>query len=228
MALAAATRYYPGLESFLLWLVPTSIRKIQHDHYATALDKIHRRMDLTTERDDFMTPMIENNPRYEKMSIPEIESTTALLLIAGSETTGTTLCGITNCLVQNPLELRKLETEIRRRFAKESDMTHYELQKLPFLNAVISEGLRLCNPVAGGILRIVPKGGATVCGYSLPEGVSILNHNNYGENLLIASIMPDPRRRQYHRPFPLRRQLPPCKRLPPRSLPPGCFALRGI
>lgn len=180
MALVAATRYYIGLEPLLIRLVPASIRKIQRDHYATALDKIHRRMDLATERDDFMTPMLKNNPNFETMSIPEIESTTALLLLAGSETTGTTLCGTTNYLVQNPLELQKLEREIRSSFKKESDITLRALQNLLFLNAVICEGLRLCNPVAGGILRIVPKGGGTVCGYFLPGGVSIIGYLSYG------------------------------------------------
>lgn len=29
----------------------------------------------------------------------------------------------------------------------------------------------MCNPVAGGILRSVPKGGTTLCGHFLPEGV---------------------------------------------------------
>lgn len=133
-----------------MWLVPASIRKMQQDHYATALDKIHRRMDLVTARDDFMTPMLENNPNFEKMSIPEIESTTALLLVAGSETTGTALCRTTNYLVQNPCELQKLEKEIRSNFQKELDIKIRALQSLPFLNAVIHEGLRLCNPVAGG------------------------------------------------------------------------------
>jgi cytochrome P450 len=172
MALAAATRYYAGLESLLLQLVPASIRKMQSDHYATALDKIHRRIASATKREDFMSAMLENNPNFERMSLPEIESTMSLLLIAGSETTGTTLCGIMNCLVQNPDELRKLEQEVRGGCKREEDITLRTLQNLPFLNAVISEGLRLCNPVAGGILRIVPKGGATVCGYFLPEGVS--------------------------------------------------------
>lgn len=173
MALAAATRYHAGLEDFLLRLVPASIRKMQADHYETALDKIHRRMDLKTERDDFMTPMLQNNPNLSRMSVPEIESTTSLLLVAGSETTGTTLCGTTNLLVQNPHDLRRLEEEIQSGFKKESNITLQALYNLPFLNAVIPEGLRLCNPVAGGILRVVPKGGAAVCGHFLPEDVSI-------------------------------------------------------
>lgn len=180
MALAAATRYYIGLESLLIWLLPTSIRNLQREHYAAALDKIHRRMDLETARDDFMTPMLKNNPNFKKMSIPEIESTTALLLLAGSETTGTTLCGIVSYLVQNPSALKKLEREVRSSLKREPDITLRTLQNLPFLNAVIHEGLRLCNPVAGGILRIVPEGGDTVCGYFLPEGVSILDDFDFG------------------------------------------------
>lgn len=173
MALAAATRYYAGLEPFLLWLLPSSIRRMQSDHYAFALNKIHRRMDRLTARDDFMTPMLnQNNPNYTRMSLPEIESTTALLLLAGSETTGTTLCGTITLLLQNPVEMKKLEREIRNSVQREEDLTFRKLQNLPFLNAVIQEGLRLCNPVAGGLLRVTPRGGATVCGHFLPEGVS--------------------------------------------------------
>ncbi|KAF5873019.1 putative cytochrome p450 protein [Botrytis fragariae] len=119
MALAAATQYFPGLDSLILKLFPASTRKI------------------------------------------------------GSETTGTTICGILNCLVQNPHELAKLETEVRTIFEKEEDITLSALQQLPFLNAVVNEGLRICNPVSGGLLRIVPRGGATVCGHFLPEGTHI-------------------------------------------------------
>lgn len=180
MALAAATRYYIGLEPFLIRLLPPRIRKMQSDHYATALGKIHRRMNRSTAREDFMTPMLNsNNPNFTKMSLEEIESTTALLLVAGSETTGTTLCGTINLLVQNPIELRKLEHEIRSNYKREEELTFRTLQTLPFLNAVIHEGLRLCNPVAGGLLRVAPKGGATVCGHFLPEGVSDCNECLY-------------------------------------------------
>ena len=167
-----------------------------------------------------MTPMLKKNPNFEKMSVPEIESTTAMLLLAGSETTGTTLCGTTNYLVQNPYELRKLEREIRNTFQMDSDITLRALQNLPFLNAVIWEGLRLCNPVAGGILRIVPKGGDTVCGYFLPGGVSIVDYSRYGGYVLMDLPILDTRNRQFDHLVTLRRQLPSLQRLSARPLPP--------
>ena len=176
MALTAATRYYAGLESLLMYLIPASVRKAQADHYATARDKIHQRiMVVDTKRDDFMTPMLsENNPDFKNMSLPEVESTMVLFLLAGSETTATALCGTFSYLSHSPAELRKLEQEIRGAFKREEDMTLRALQNLPFLNAVVSEGLRMCTPVPTGLFRIVPKGsgGVTVCGVFLPEGVS--------------------------------------------------------
>ncbi|KAF7954467.1 hypothetical protein EAE96_005588 [Botrytis aclada] len=176
MALAAVTQYFPVLDSLILKLLPVSTRKMQEDHFAYAAEKIHRRLQRPeSAQGDFMTVMLDpkNNPSFSKMSMPEIESTTALLLLGGSETTGTTICGILNCLVQNPQELGKLETEVRTIFEREEDITLSALQQLPFLNAVVNEGLRICNPVSGGLLRVVPQGGAMVCGYFLPEGTHI-------------------------------------------------------
>ncbi|GAW15640.1 hypothetical protein ANO14919_050590 [Xylariales sp. No.14919] len=172
-AFAATTRYYSGLEPLLLQLIPPSIRKMQDDHFAFAKARVRRRMQ-SPKRDDFMTPMLEGNPNFEKMSIPEIESTVAVLILAGSETTATTLCGICNSLVQSPEQLHRLEKEIRSTFDTERNITLRALQQLPFLNAVISEGLRICNPVAGGILRKVPEGGSMICGYFLPKGTHVL------------------------------------------------------
>lgn len=172
MNYATATRYYPPFENILLLLLPPSIRKLQRDHFKQAIDKIHRRMNLEEQREDFMTPVLQNNPNYDKMSLGEIESTFSMIIIAGSETTATILSGLTNELTQNPVEYEKLVREIRSSFTSDSDMTFAALKALPFLNAVCSESLRLCNPVPTGLPRVVPPGGASVCGHFLPENVT--------------------------------------------------------
>jgi cytochrome P450 len=173
MTLAAATRFYPVLENISLRLLPAKIKKMQKDHYQVALDKIHRRMNLEKEREDFMTPVLKNNPNFQNMSLEEIESTFSLLIVAGSETTATTMCGATNELVKAPGELQKLVSEVRNAFKSESEMTFEALRKLPFLNAVCQETLRICHPIPAGLPRLVPKGGGVICGHFIPEFVSV-------------------------------------------------------
>ncbi|MCJ1405111.1 hypothetical protein MMC11_008337 [Xylographa trunciseda] len=176
MTLLAATRFYPLLHHTLLTLVPPSIRRMQRAHYAVALDKIHRRMNLEKPRADFMTPVLAHNPNYSRMSLEEIESTFALLIVAGSETTATVLSGVTNELLKAPAQLRRLEAEVRGAFARADDITFAAAKALPFLNAVCSEGLRMCNPVPAGLPRVVPDGGESVCGHFLPGGTNLSVH----------------------------------------------------
>jgi len=46
------------------------------------------------------------------------------------------------------------------------------LEQMPYLNAVIKEGLRMSSGVVSGLLRIVPSPGATICDTFVPAGVS--------------------------------------------------------
>ena len=118
-----------------------------------------------------MTPVIELNGDMQRMSLPEIELTFSLLIIGGSETTATTLSGITNYLIQTPPAMQSLVTEIRGAFEAEQDITMDSVRDPPYLGAVISESLRLYNPLPIGLPRIVPPGGDTVCGQWLPGQV---------------------------------------------------------
>lgn len=172
MHFTAMIRYYPALEAIGMKLLPRSLLEQQRAHFQLAVDKIHHRLNLETQRNDFATPLIKDNKDMQFMSMPEIESTLNVLIVAGSETTSTTLAGIINYLVQYPKVLAKLVNEVRERFPRDEEITMATTKNLRYLNACISEGLRICTPTPGGMPRVVTPGGGSVCGRWLPENVS--------------------------------------------------------
>jgi cytochrome P450 len=109
----------------------------------------------------------EWNFSFEKMS-----RNATILLLAGSETTATTLSGATYLLLSHPRVLEKLKLEIRSSFSKPEDITIASVSKCSYLLAVLNETLRCYPPLTAGMVRVVPRGGATIAGSFIPEGVS--------------------------------------------------------
>ena len=133
---------------------------------------INRSQKLNTDRPDFMTPFMKKNSHFENVSTDEILSTFNFVIIAESETTATMLTVIFNLLSRSERILQRLCTEIRTKFKRETDITIDNIHDLPYLEAVLNEGLRMCNPIPGGLPRVVPEGGDTYAGVYLPGGVS--------------------------------------------------------
>jgi cytochrome P450 len=167
-----ATRFYPLVEFILLKCIPPSLKKMQKDHYQQIVDKVQRRLHWELERPDLMSYVIKET-NGKQMSMGEINATFMVLTTAGSETTATVLGGIVNYLVNSPDKLNCVKAEVRRNFATLEQLTLDALQDLPYLNAVINEGLRLCPPIPWVLPRLVPTGGDTVCGVWLPGGVGV-------------------------------------------------------
>ncbi|KAL8917302.1 MAG: hypothetical protein Q9208_008023 [Pyrenodesmia sp. 3 TL-2023] len=103
---------------------------------------------------------------------PEIEKTAATMIVAGSETTGTCLAGILNHVLKDRQVKEKLAHEIRAQYSSSDEIDEESLARLLYLGAVIQEGLRIAPPVPTGMPRVVPAGGAQVCGHWLPTDVS--------------------------------------------------------
>lgn len=173
-AYVAATRFYPWIEHLLMnYCIPPSLKKKQRDHFQQIVDKVRRRMNYEVERPDIMSHVITRGDDAEGgMSIDEINVTFMVLTTAGSETTATVLAGIMNYLIQHPDKLDTMAGEVRQ-FQSETDLTLDALRNLPYLNAVINEGLRLCTPIPWMLPRRVPPGGGTVCGVWLPGGTPV-------------------------------------------------------
>ncbi|KAI6347935.1 hypothetical protein MCOR25_010866 [Pyricularia grisea] len=104
------------------------------------------------------------------MSRRLINVNASMLVMAGMETSSTALKAITYLLVSNPDKLQKLAREVRA-LPKRSDLNSKNLQTLVYLNAVISEGLRLfpSGQAALAAQRRIAPGGNFVCGEFLPQ-----------------------------------------------------------
>ncbi|TEA13612.1 Cytochrome P450 monooxygenase lolP1 [Colletotrichum sidae] len=101
--------------------------------------------------------------------------------IAGSDTTATAIRMILLSLLSNPRAYSSLRAEIDAAAAANRisrPVRDAEARTLPYLQAVIREGLRLYPPSTGIVSKEVPAGGGdTVHGFRLPAGTQL------GENV---------------------------------------------
>jgi hypothetical protein len=89
-------------------------------------------------------------------------------------------------LLKSPEKLQRLTQEVRGAFPTFEDVTITKLSQLPYLQACIEEGLRMYPPVASGLPRITPEGGAKICGQWVPSGVS--KHNSTTATLALDLV----------------------------------------
>ena len=75
-------------------------------------------------------------------------------------------------IITNPRVYSKLLAEIANA-SPSSPIQDAEARNLPYLQAVIKEGLRIFPPVTGLMTKEVPPGGDTIHSLFLPEGTKI-------------------------------------------------------
>ncbi|KAF9878749.1 cytochrome p450 [Colletotrichum karsti] len=99
-----------------------------------------------------------------------------LEFIAGSDSTATAVRMTMLCLLNTPTSLNSLRKEMDTAIAERrisSPITDAEARELPYLQAVIKEGIRMYPPSTGLNYKQVAKGGVELCGYFLPEGTQL-------------------------------------------------------
>ncbi|KEF50944.1 uncharacterized protein A1O9_13006 [Exophiala aquamarina CBS 119918] len=79
-------------------------------------------------------------------------------VIAGTLTTAAALSEITYYLLEQPMELEKLKNELAEVFPRPTDLPEIaKLEQLPYLTAVIKEGLRLSSGISTRLQRIATE-----------------------------------------------------------------------
>lgn len=76
-------------------------------------------------------------------------------------------------IITNPRVVNALRAEISAARPSWPVITDAEARKMPYLQAVIKEGLRIFPPVVGLMAKEVPPGGDTFKGVFLPGGTKI-------------------------------------------------------
>jgi cytochrome P450 len=101
---------------------------------------------------------------------------TLITRVAGSDSTANAIRTTLLCLISTPSALAALRQEIDSGVTAgriSAPIRDSEARSLPYLQAVIKEGLRMYPPATGHNYKQVPKGGDTVYGYFLPEGTQL-------------------------------------------------------
>ena len=128
---------------------------------------------------DFLSKFfIKHFAEPSKFTMYHIFAGCASNIVAGSDTTATSLAGILYHLLGNPETLQKLRYEVEETIPKNAsklEVPWSESQNMPYLQVVIKETLRLHTAVALPMERVVPPGGANICGQYFPAGVSCHN-----------------------------------------------------
>ena len=180
---SSLSRYYP-LDQIIAWSFMQMTSKIRQRNLKLGVDMITRRLDkgdLGSGRSDIISPVIGNiidakdGPSKSKgITRDELNVNLLAMLMAGSQLTTTALASSTYYLLRFPETLEKLKQEIQTSFATEKDITITSTLGVPYLEAVVSETLRMHHPTPSDPKsRVVAAGGQEIAGYMVPGGVHL-------------------------------------------------------
>ncbi|KAJ6455295.1 benzoate para-hydroxylase [Mycena vitilis] len=142
-----------------------------------ARERVDKRIRTNAKRDDLLNKLIEarmkESGELDERQVTELTAEAVTILIAGSHTAAASTAAILYLLRKNENVYRKLMNELTDSFGEGQIPTHEQLKKLPYLQAVITEGLRHHGTNAIGLPRLVPQGGIVLLGRPYPEGAEL-------------------------------------------------------
>ncbi|KAK7279526.1 hypothetical protein RJT34_24579 [Clitoria ternatea] len=171
--------YFPVLRMF----DPQRIRR----HTANYIDKLFDVLDpMIDERmkmrkdgdyvtnDDMLDILLDlKDANNQKINKKQIKHLFLDLLVAGTDTTAYGLERTMTELMHNPEAMLKAKKELEETIGKGEVVEESDVARLPYLQAVIKESLRL-HPPAPLLLPRRAKLDVEVCGYTIPKGAQVL------------------------------------------------------
>ncbi|KAJ7595196.1 cytochrome P450 [Mycena floridula] len=149
-------------------LLPVSV--LQKQFGGISRDTLLARMKRGAGTEDLLSHMLDERGTGEQaLTFPTLVAESRLALAAGSDTTAVTLCNLFTYLMTHPAAYSKLQKEV------DAALLEDDLAKLPYLNAVINETLRIMPVVPNGIQRVLSAGsqGCTIGGNYIPPSTVV-------------------------------------------------------
>ncbi|KAF2823676.1 putative cytochrome P450 [Ophiobolus disseminans] len=115
----------------------------QKKHIDYTRNKVNARLENTSPRKDFVANLI-NKVNDGELDAEELAAHSSTLIVAGAETVASSMSGILYWLIRptSSASYDKLRKEIRSHYSSYEDIDYSSTQKLPYLQAVVKEGLR--------------------------------------------------------------------------------------
>ncbi|PWY88551.1 pisatin demethylase [Aspergillus heteromorphus CBS 117.55] len=144
------------------------------------------------EKTDLLNVYIEAGQERPDMISPErVLGMTLSTIIGGSDITAFTVTYGLSEILKNQNILSNIEQEIKGHELSYPPSIK-ELSKLPYLNAIVKETLRLSSPVQFNLDRVTPDGGMEMGGTHIPAGTTvgclqgIINHDEvFGSDVTV-------------------------------------------
>ncbi|OQV04057.1 hypothetical protein CLAIMM_09006 isoform 2 [Cladophialophora immunda] len=135
-------------------------------------DRWIKRDGVAAQRGDILGALMEarDPATNERLEFAELATNASTNIIAGSDTVTISLTAIVYHLLRNPDRAAQLTAEVRGSSLGDAPLFR-DIQRLPYLDACIKEGMRLTTPFAGPLPRLSPsQGGLDIGGTHIPPG----------------------------------------------------------
>ncbi|KAK1977249.1 cytochrome P450 monooxygenase-like protein [Colletotrichum cereale] len=188
-ALADCFRRFPALAAIAQTVFSGLVDKLMTEsrtHQKYTMDLVQNRLATHSDREDFLTKMIEAR-KEASISDAQLAAHSSDFVIAGSETTATTLSCMTHYLLINPSIMARLQDEVRSAFARYEDINAATAAPLKYLKAVAQEAMRVYPPLPFALPRVVPNGGCTIDGHFVP-GRTVVSTSTFAAGMSKANF----------------------------------------
>ncbi|KAK3302986.1 cytochrome P450, partial [Chaetomium strumarium] len=174
--IAQVIQYYPLLNTLFQLFEPKFVKDMKYNHFKHSAERVDKRLAQGSDKPDIWNMVLKVKGKLQ-LSREEMYCHADVFMLAGSETTGTAMSGLTYYLLTNRDKLALLTQEIRAHHRTEEDITMDSVASLPYLNACINEALRLYPPVPVGVPRVVPAEGRVLLDKFVGGGTRVSVHH---------------------------------------------------